>query len=61
MDLAFDKKKIKKLPCPLFKPKTNHTGHQKPNPTRETVPLTDYRISDYVSEAGHRRELYCTL
>ncbi len=55
MDSAFDKK-LKKWPCRLFK--LNHTCHQKPNPSREAVPLTDYRISDYVSEAGHRRELY---
>ncbi len=26
-------------PRPLFRPKTNHTCHQKPNPFRETVPL----------------------
>ncbi len=25
---------------PLFKPKTNHTCHQKRNPTWETVPLS---------------------
>jgi hypothetical protein len=25
---------------PLFRPKTNHTCHQKPNPSRETVPLS---------------------
>ncbi len=28
-------------PCPLFRPKTKHTRHQKPNPSLETVPLTD--------------------
>ncbi len=32
-------KKFKKWPRPLFSPKTNHTRHQKPNPSRETVPL----------------------
>ncbi len=31
--------KFKKWPRPLFRPKTNHTYHQKPHPTRETVPL----------------------
>ncbi len=25
---------------PLFGPKTNHTRNQKPNPSRETVPLS---------------------
>jgi hypothetical protein len=28
-----------KWPRRLFSPKTNHTCHQKPNPSRETVPL----------------------
>jgi hypothetical protein len=32
-------KKFKKWSRPLFRPKTNHTGHQTPNPPRETVPL----------------------
>jgi hypothetical protein len=32
-------KKFKKWPCPLFRPKTNHTCHQKQNPSRKTVPL----------------------
>jgi hypothetical protein len=27
------------LPHPLFRPRTNHKCHQKPNPSRETVPL----------------------
>jgi hypothetical protein len=26
-------------PRPLFRPKTNHTCHQKPNLSRDTVPL----------------------
>jgi hypothetical protein len=26
-------------PCPLFRPRTDHACHQKPNPSRETVPL----------------------
>ncbi len=26
-------------PCPLFRPKTDHVCHQKPNPSRETGPL----------------------
>jgi hypothetical protein len=26
------------MACPLFRPRTNHTYHQKPNPSRETVP-----------------------
>ncbi len=29
--------KFKKWPRPLFRPKTNHTGHKKLNPSRETV------------------------
>jgi hypothetical protein len=38
-------KKFKNWPRPLFKPITNHTCHQKPNPSRETVPLSfDYRV-----------------
>jgi hypothetical protein len=37
-------KKFKKLPRPLFSPKTNHTCHQKPNPSRETVPLNAGKI-----------------
>jgi hypothetical protein len=32
-------KNFKKCPHPLFRPKTNLTCHQKPNPSRETVPL----------------------
>jgi hypothetical protein len=32
-------KKLKKWLRPLFRPKTNHTCPQKPNPSRETVPL----------------------
>jgi hypothetical protein len=32
-------KKFKKWPRPLFRPKTNHTCRQKPNPSRVTVPL----------------------
>ncbi len=31
-------KKCKNWPCPLFRPKTNHTCHRKPNPFRETAP-----------------------
>jgi hypothetical protein len=31
-------KKFKTWPCPLFRPKTNHTCHPKPNPSHETVP-----------------------
>jgi hypothetical protein len=34
-------KKLKKWPRPLFRPKTNHAYHQKPNPSHETVPLKD--------------------
>jgi hypothetical protein len=33
-------KNLKNWPCPLFRPKTYHTCHQKLNPSRETVPLT---------------------
>ncbi len=32
-------KKLKKWPCPLFRPRTNQTCHQNQNPSRETVPL----------------------
>jgi hypothetical protein len=31
--------KLTKLPCPLFGPKTNHTCHQKPNPSLVKHPL----------------------
>jgi hypothetical protein len=30
---------------PLFRPNTNHTCHKKPNPSRETVPLSAYKRS----------------
>jgi hypothetical protein len=33
------KKKFKKWTCPLLRAETNHTCHQKPNPSRATVPL----------------------
>jgi hypothetical protein len=33
-------KTFKRLTGPLFRPKTNHICHQKPNPSRETVPST---------------------
>ncbi len=29
----------------LLRPKTNHTCHQKPNPSRETVPVNTYSFS----------------
>jgi hypothetical protein len=32
-------KNFYKWPRPLFRPKANHTCHQKPNPFHETVPL----------------------
>ncbi len=32
-------KNFKKGPRPLFRRKTNHVCNQKPNPSRETVPL----------------------
>ncbi len=32
-------KKIKNWLRPLYRPRTNHTCHQKPNPSREAVPL----------------------
>ncbi len=40
-------KRISKWPRPLFRPTTNHTCHQNPNPCRETVPLNKfYQIKD---------------
>jgi hypothetical protein len=30
---------MKKWPRRLFRPRTNHARHQKPNPSRETVPV----------------------
>ncbi len=45
-------KNVKKWPPPLFRPKTNHTCHKKPNPTRETVPLKRGRVS-------HQEFCYC--
>jgi hypothetical protein len=38
-------KNFKNWPCPLFRPKTNNTCHQKPNPSRETVLLIVYVFS----------------
>jgi hypothetical protein len=32
--------KFKNCTRPLFRPKTNHTCHQKPNLSRETFPLS---------------------
>ena len=37
-------KKLKK-PRPLLRPRTNRTCHQKPNPSRETVPLNNILTS----------------
>jgi hypothetical protein len=37
--LSLRKRKRKKWARPQFRPKTNHTCHQKPNPSRETVHL----------------------
>jgi hypothetical protein len=34
-------KHLKKLPRPLFRPKTNHSCHQKPNPSRDAILLRD--------------------
>ncbi len=36
--------KFKKWPLPLLRPRTNHTRLQKPNRSRETVPLWDGRF-----------------
>jgi hypothetical protein len=47
-------KNLKKWPRPLFRPRTNHTCHQKPNPSCETVPL--YEIK-YLKREGHIRLL----
>jgi hypothetical protein len=38
-------KKLKKWHGHLFRPKINHTCHKKPNPSRETVPLTLIRMT----------------
>jgi hypothetical protein len=35
-------KSWKHLKNPLYRPRTNHTGHQKQNPSRQTVPLKKY-------------------
>jgi hypothetical protein len=32
---------FKKWPCPPVRPRTNHPCHQKPNPSREIIPLRD--------------------
>jgi hypothetical protein len=32
-------KKLKKWPSPLFRPKTNHTCHQNPNPSAWDSPF----------------------
>jgi hypothetical protein len=33
-------KKLKKWPRPLFRPRTNHSCHENPHSSRETVPLS---------------------
>ncbi len=38
-------KKFKNWPRPLFRPITDHACHQKPNPSRKTVPLNEYMIA----------------
>ncbi len=35
--------KFKNWPRQLFRPRTDHACHHKPNPSRETVPHIDYR------------------
>ncbi len=46
-------KKFKKWPCPLFRPRTNYTCYQKPNPSREKVHLT---VCAFVFVPTHPRE-----
>jgi hypothetical protein len=36
-------KNLKNWPRPLIRPRTDHAWHQKPNPSRETVPLTSFK------------------
>jgi hypothetical protein len=43
-------KKFKKCSRPLHRPKTNHSCHQKPTPSRKTVPLI--KLTKQVEEAG---------
>jgi hypothetical protein len=45
-------KNVKKWPSPLFRPKTNHTFNQKPNPSRKTVPLSAH-VSRSFSKVLH--------
>jgi hypothetical protein len=40
-------KKFKKWHRPLFRPRTNHTCHQKPNRSRETVPSTPQSVPSF--------------
>jgi hypothetical protein len=39
-------KKFKNWPRPLFGPRADHACHQKPNPSRETVPLSRSAAQD---------------
>ncbi len=48
-------KKLIKWPRPLFRPKTNHTYHQKQNSSRETVPFTLLLNSIIISCLVRRR------
>ncbi len=42
-------KKFRNWPRPLFTPITDHTCHQKPNPSRETIPLRCRHIGILIS------------
>ncbi len=55
--------KFNKWTRPLFRPKTNHTCHQKPNPFRETVPLRrdimEVLMLKYIVILGEKDSLTC--
>jgi len=38
-------------PCPLFRPRINHTCHHKPNPSRDTVPIKPENVAGNVTMA----------
>jgi hypothetical protein len=49
--------KLKKWPSPLFSAKTNHTCYQKPNLSRETVPLrVKEKITILISAASTKKK-----
>jgi hypothetical protein len=53
-------KKFKNWPRPLFRPRIDHACPQKPNPSRETVPLSTY-CTDQEASNNVKKHYYCTV